>query len=64
MKNDFQLYEIPQSEKDKKMLASKLIYITLQDEQLVEAITVEDGYLDYIMVAPPYQGNGYGKEIT
>ncbi|WP_242224936.1 GNAT family N-acetyltransferase [Bacillus cereus group sp. BfR-BA-01380] len=64
VKNDFKPYVIPLSEKDKKMLSNKPIYVTLHNEELVGAITVEDGYLDHIMVSPSYQGKGYGKKIT
>ncbi|ENQ3077283.1 GNAT family N-acetyltransferase [Bacillus cereus] len=64
VKNDFKPYVIPLSEQDKQALSNKPIYITLHNEQLVGAITIEDGYLDHIMVSPAYQGKGYGKKIT
>ncbi|MDF2086262.1 GNAT family N-acetyltransferase [Bacillus pseudomycoides] len=64
VKNDFKPYVIPLNEKDKKTLSNKPIYVTLHNDQLVGAVTVEDGYLDHIMVSPAYQGKGYGKKIT
>ncbi|WP_235190023.1 GNAT family N-acetyltransferase [Bacillus gaemokensis] len=54
VKNDFKPFVIQRSEKDKRMLSSKPIYITLHNKQLVGAITVEAGYLDHIMVSPSY----------
>ncbi|MGG2016320.1 GNAT family N-acetyltransferase [Bacillus sp. S10(2024)] len=64
VKNDFRPYVIPLSEQDKKALSNKPIYVTLHNEQLVGAVTAQDGYLDHIMVSPAYQGKGYGKKIT
>lgn len=64
VKNDFKPYVIPLSEQDKQTLSNKPIYVTLHNDQLVGAVTVEDGYLDHIMVSPSYQGKGYGKKIT
>ncbi|MDF2672069.1 MAG: hypothetical protein K0R09_334 [Clostridiales bacterium] len=66
VKNDFKPYVIPLSEQDKKNLFSgkDSIYVTLDNECLIGAITIDNGYLDQIMVSPAYQGKGYGKKIT
>lgn len=64
VKNDFKPYVIPLSEQDKKALSKRPIYVTLHNDQLIGAVTVEDGHLDHIMVSPAYQGEGYGKKIT
>ncbi|GMQ64651.1 GNAT family N-acetyltransferase [Vallitalea maricola] len=66
VKNDFRPYKIPLSDEDRKYLFDKkdTIFITLSEEHLVGAITIDNGYLDHIMVSPAYQGKGYGKKLT
>lgn len=64
VKNDFK--STPLSEKDRNYLFSlkDSIYVTLDDNKFVGAVTIQNGYLDHIMVSPSYQGKGYGKKIT
>lgn len=64
--NDIHPFIIPSSEEDRKNILSERdsIYLAFVDGHLVGAITVKGGYLDRIMVAPSYQGKGYGKKIT
>lgn len=64
--NDIQPYIVPLSEEDRKIILSEkeYIYIAFDDNNLIGAITIKDGYLDRIIVSPSYQGKGFGKKIT
>jgi ribosomal protein S18 acetylase RimI-like enzyme len=64
--NDIEPYIIPLSDEYRKNKLSEKdsIYLTFDNEHLVGAITIKGGYIDNIMVAPSYQGRGFGKKIT
>ncbi|EJQ41872.1 hypothetical protein IEE_04362 [Bacillus cereus BAG5X1-1] len=38
------------------------VYVTLENEQLVAAITLGEGTIENLMVARSHQGNGYGRK--
>ncbi len=63
---DFKPYLIPKSEEERNRLIENKdsIYLTLNNEEIISAVTIKGGYIDNIMVPQKHQGKGYGKNIT
>jgi ribosomal protein S18 acetylase RimI-like enzyme len=40
------------------------IYVLFKNNEMIATAVVKDGYLDNIVVTPPYQGKGLGKKVT
>lgn len=64
--NDIKPYIVPFTEKDRENKASTKdsTYLSFEDEELVSAVVVKDGYIDTIVVSPSHQGKGLGRKAT
>lgn len=64
--NDIKPYVVPFTEKDRenKESTKDSTYLSFQDEELVAAVVVKDGYIDTIVVSPSHQGKGLGRKAT
>ncbi|MEI5905871.1 GNAT family N-acetyltransferase [Bacillus spongiae] len=60
-KNDIKPYRSSE-EMVKKYQLNNNVYITLHNEQIVASVTTSKGEVDNLMVAPSYQGKGYGRK--
>ncbi|MED1412318.1 MULTISPECIES: GNAT family N-acetyltransferase [Bacillus] len=61
--NDMKPYLAPEDSIKKYKLSNESnVYMVLKNEQLVASVTVGEGTIENLMVAPSHQGNGYGRE--
>ncbi len=62
-KNDMKPYIAPvESIKKYKLQNKDRVYLVLEHDQIVASVTLGNGEVDNVMVAPDYQGKGYGRK--
>ncbi|EJR58036.1 hypothetical protein IIM_00111 [Bacillus cereus VD107] len=62
--NDMKPYLAPEDSIKKYKLSNESnVYVVLKNEQLVASVTVGEGTIENLMVAPSHQGNGYGRKV-
>jgi GNAT superfamily N-acetyltransferase len=62
-KNDMKPYLAPKdSVKEYKLNNKDHVYLVLDHGQIAASVTTGDGEVDNLMVAPAYQGKGYGRK--
>ncbi len=64
--NDIKPYKCDFNEKYREYLLNNKsdIYLLLNKDHIMATVVVQNGYLDNIVVAPEYQGQGLGKKVT
>lgn len=62
--NDIKPYTYPFSDEEREQLLKNRenVYLVLDNDQIVASVTIGDGEIDNLMVAPTHQGKGYGKK--
>ncbi|MFZ3580312.1 GNAT family N-acetyltransferase [Virgibacillus sp. DJP39] len=48
--------------KQYKLNNKENVYLALDNEEIIASVTIGNGEIDNLIVAPNYQGKGYGKE--